>query len=90
MEQVLYVQVVMLRRKYLKTTEANKNKNDAKFKFQGQSAISHCWFDLDFDIIGVNFSTREPDLYKKIFQRHYDTQGTNTFKIFEVKNVWKI
>ena len=35
MEQGLYVQVVMLCRKYLKITEANKNKNEAKFKFQG-------------------------------------------------------
>ena len=47
-EQVLYEQVVMLRRKDLNITEANKNKNEYKFKFQGQSAISHRWFDLDF------------------------------------------
>ena len=39
-EQGLYAQVVMLRRKDLKSTEANKNKNEAKFKFQGQSARS--------------------------------------------------
>ena len=50
-EQGLYAQVVMLRRKDLKTTEANKNKNEAKFKFQGQSARSQRWFDLDFDWI---------------------------------------
>ena len=39
----------MLRRKDFKITEANKNKNEAKFKFQGQSARSQRWFDLDFD-----------------------------------------
>ena len=38
MEQGLYAQVVMLRQKDLKITEANKNKNEAKFKFQGLSA----------------------------------------------------
>ena len=36
-EQGLYARVVVLHRKYLKFTEANKNKNEAKFKFQGQS-----------------------------------------------------
>ena len=34
MEQGLYSQVFMLRRKYFKITEVNKNKNEAKFKFQ--------------------------------------------------------
>ena len=70
MEQGLYAQVVMLRRKDLKFTESNKNKNEAKFKFQCQSARSQRWFDLDFDWIEINFSTREPDFYKKIFQIH--------------------
>ena len=68
MEKGLYAQVVMLRGKYLIFTDTNKNKNEAKFKFQGQSSRSQSWFDLDFDCIGVNFSTREPDLYKKLFK----------------------
>ena len=51
MEQVLYAQVVNLRRKDLKFIAANKNKNEAKFKFQGQSARSQRWFDLEFDCI---------------------------------------
>ena len=84
MEQVLYSQVVILCRKDLKITEANKNKNETKFKFQGQYAISQSWFGLDFDWIEVNYSTRETDFYRGIFQRHDDTQDTNTFKIFEV------
>ena len=33
MEQGLYAQFVMLRRKYLKTNQADKNKNEARFKF---------------------------------------------------------
>ena len=41
----------MLCQNDLKITEANKNKNDAKFKFQGRSARSQHWFYLDFDWI---------------------------------------
>ena len=40
MEQGLYEHVFMLCLKYLKIAEANKNKNEAKLKFQGQSARS--------------------------------------------------
>ena len=57
----------MLRRKDFKITEANKNKNEAKFKFPGQSARSQRWFDLDFDQIEKNIITREPEFYRKIF-----------------------
>ena len=67
MEQGLYAQVVMICRRDLKITEENKNKNEATFKFQGQSAISQRWFDIYFDRVEVNFSTCEPDLYRKIF-----------------------
>ena len=45
----------------------SKNKNEAKFKFQSQSARSQRWFDIDFDWIEANFSPHEPDLYKKSF-----------------------
>ena len=81
MEQGLYAQFFMISRKYLKLIAANKNKNEAKSKFQGQSQR---WFNLDFGWIEVNFSTREPDFYKKVFQSHYNTQDTNTFKSFQV------
>ena len=84
MEQGLYEQVVKLRRKDLKFVATDKKKNEAKFKFQGLSAISQRWFDLDLDWIGVNFSTREPDFYKKLFQSHYDTQDINPFRKFQV------
>ena len=73
MEQVLYAQVVILCQKDLKITEANKNKNEDKFKFQGQSLRSQHWFDLDFDCIEVNFITHEHDFCRGIFQRHNDT-----------------
>ena len=40
MEQSLYAQVVNILRKDLKFVATDKNKNEAKFKFQGQSARS--------------------------------------------------
>ena len=40
MEQSFYAQVVKLRRKDLKFVATDKNKNQAKFRFQGQSARS--------------------------------------------------
>ena len=83
-EQGLYAQVVMLRQNYLKTTEENKNKNEAKFKLQGRSAISKRWFDINFHYIEEHFITREPDFYRIIYQRNEKTQDTNTFKMFEV------
>ena len=68
----------------MKITEANKNKNEAKFKSEGQSTISKHWFDLDFGWIEENYSTTEPYFYRKKFQRHDETQDKNTFKMFEV------
>ena len=64
MKQALNAQVVKLRRKDLKFIAANKNKNEAKFKLRGQSAKSHCWFDLDFYWIEERFSTCEYDFYR--------------------------
>ena len=84
MEQSLYAQVVKLRRKYLKFFATDKNKSEAKFKFQGQSEISQIWFDLDLDWIEINFSSREPDFCKKLFQSHDNTQDNNIFKSFQV------
>ena len=74
----------MLRQNNLKVIAANKNKNEAKFKFQGQSARSQRLFDLDFDWIEETLSTREPDFYQKLLQSHDGTQDTNTFKFFQV------
>ena len=41
----------MLCQKYLNTNDANKYKNKDKFKYQGQSARSQRWFDIDIDLI---------------------------------------
>ena len=53
----------MLRQKDLKLIAANKNKNEAKFKFEGLSTRSQRWFHIYFDCIEVNFSTCEPGFY---------------------------
>ena len=70
MEHGLNAHVVMLCLNDLNITEENKNKNEDKFKFQDESARSQQWFDLDFGRIEENVSARDPDLYKKIYQRH--------------------
>ena len=63
---------------------ADKNKTESKFKFQGQSARSQLWFDLNLDWIDINFSTREPDFYNKLFQSNDNKQDGDTFKTFQV------
>ena len=93
MEQALYAQVVMLRLKDLKFIAENKNKNESKFKFQGQSVRSQRWFDIDFYWIEVSFSTHEPDFYKrnsKAMTIHRIQIHLNSFKFpYEIQNVRK-
>ena len=55
MKQSLYAQVIMFRRKDLKFDAGDKNKNESNFKFQGQSARSQLWFDIDLDWIDFEF-----------------------------------
>ena len=83
-EQGSYEHVVMLHQMDLKFIAESKNKNEDKFKFQGQSVISQRWFNLDLEWIEVDFITLEPDSHKNIFQIHENTQDTNTFIIFQV------
>ena len=83
MEQGLYAQLDKLSRKDLKFISANKIKNEAKFKFQGQSARSQRCFDLDFDWIELNFSTRETALYLKKFKATTIHQIQIRLKVFK-------
>ena len=83
MEQSLYTQVVKFRGKDLIFDEADTNKNQSKFKFQGRSARSQLWFDIDLYWIGMNFSTRELDLYKKLFQSNDNKQEKIQSKHFK-------
>ena len=88
MEQTLYAQIIKFRHKDLLFDAADKNKTESKFKFQGQSARSQLWFDIDLDWIDINFSTHEPDFYMKLFQIHDNKQGEDTFKTLKSSN-WK-
>ena len=53
----------LLWRKDLQFVAADKNKSEAKFKFQSQYARSQLWFDLDLYWIDKKCSTLEPDFY---------------------------
>ena len=55
-KQVLYAQVDKISQKDLKFIAENKNKYEAKFKFQGQSAISNHWYLI---ILGLNYQPNE-------------------------------
>ena len=78
--------------KHLNFFATDKNKIESKFKFQGQSARSQQWFDLDLDWMEVNFSTRESDFYKKFFKAttiHKILIYSEAFKFqLEMQNVW--
>ena len=65
MEQGLYAQVIMIHRKDLEIVAIDQNKNEAKFKFHGQSKRSQRWFNIDLDWIEVNFSNYETGFYKE-------------------------
>ena len=73
MEQKLCAQVIMIRPKYLKFFATDKNRNEAKFKFQGRYARSQRWLGLDLDWIEVNVSTCEPDFCRD--SRKTETQN---------------
>ena len=65
-EQGLYAQVVMIHKK----DSDNKNEKEKTkiYNFQGQSARSICWFDLDHEWLEETFKTSEPDLYEELHQ----------------------
>ena len=61
LENGLYAQVFMiLRRELDDIKEKDKTK---KYNFQGQSARTKHWFDLDHEWLKENFMTCEPDFY---------------------------
>ena len=92
-EQRLYAKLVILNWKDLKTTEANKNKNEAKFNFQGQSARSQIWFDIDFDwneksLAHLNLSSMGK-YFKGMPQHKIKTHLKYLKSQLVIQNVWK-
>ena len=61
MEQKLYAQVVIILR--MESYDKRGNENTKKYKFQGQSERSRCWFDLYHEWLKEDFRTREPYFY---------------------------
>ena len=81
-EQCLYAQVVMIHRK---DPDNKKEKEKTKtYDFQGKSARSTRWFDLDHEWLEENFRTREPDFYKKVYQEKIKGDDKKTYQIFAV------
>ena len=55
-----------------------------KYLFQLQSVILKHWFDLDIELVEENFSTREPQFYKSLFQTNVEVQDGIKYPIFPV------
>ena len=66
MEQGLYAQVVMIRRK--ESENKKEKENTKKYNFQGKFARSRRWFYLDHEWLEENFMTRETYFYRKNHQ----------------------
>ena len=82
MEQGLNAQVVMILQK--ESDNEKKKWKDQEYNFQGQSAISRRWFDLDNEWLEENLSIREPHFYLKMYQTKFRGNDTKTYKIFGV------
>ena len=65
----LYLQVVIIHRKDQDHKKERENAN--KYKFQGKSAISTCWFDMDHDQLEGKLSKREPNFYTKTLSNEH-------------------
>ena len=62
LENGLYAQVNMIRRR--ESDDKKKKYKTNKYSFQGQSAITKHWFDLDHEWSKGNFIIRDPYFYK--------------------------
>ena len=82
-EQGLYAQVVMIPRKDLYNKK--EKENTKKYNFQGKSARSRRWFDLDHKRLEENSMTHEPDFYKRLYQTNARGDDTKTYQLFAVK-----
>ena len=51
-------------------------------KFEGQSKGYMGWFNLDRDYFKRKFSTLEPDLYEKLYEKDIEVQDMEAYKTF--------
>ena len=64
-----------------------EEKKPKKYNFQGQSARSRRWFDLDHEWLEYSFSTREPDLYKNCIELNLGVMIQKYFKYLDYQLV---
>ena len=84
LEESLYAQVVRIRPKSLVQKKYTREKPKRRYLFQGQSAISKHWFDLDIELVEEKFSTREPQFYNRLFQTNIEVKSGITYPVFTV------
>ena len=75
MEQGLHTQVAMIRRResdYIKEKDKTK-----KYNFQGKSARTKHWFNIDHEWLKENFMTRETYLYLKLYDTKFRGDTTH-------------
>ena len=83
-EESVYAQVVRICRKNMIENKYTGKKTKRKYLFQGQSAKSKYCFDIDIEWVEGNFSTREPQFYKRLFQTKIKDQSGIPYTIFPV------
>ena len=62
----------------------NRQKTKRKYLFQGNYKILNNWFYIDIEWIEENFSTREPQFYKSLFQSNIEGQSGSKHPTFSV------
>ena len=80
-EQVLYAQVFLIRRK--ESENQTENKNTKKYNFQGQSARTRRWLNIDYECRKEDSMTREPGFYRKLYKTKFRGDDTKSFS-----NIW--
>ena len=85
LENGLYALVVMIR---IRELDDIKEKDKTKiYNFQGQSAMTKHWFDLDHEWLKENIMTREPDFYLKNIKINLGVIQHRTIKSFDYQLV---
>ena len=74
--------MVTIRQKDLDNTI--ENENIKKYQFQGKSARSTHWFDLDHEWLEEKFFTIEPDLYKLLYKMNTEGQDMEKYQILSI------
>ena len=82
LEQGLYAKIIMIcRRNLYDIKEKDKTKI---FNFQGKSARTKHWFDLDNEWLKENVITGETDFYKNMYQDKFKGDTTHDYQIIGV------